>query len=75
MVGSKELAEKIQRIVGHHGTIIWDQSKPDGTPKKLMNVSKMKEMGWQYSTELEEGIEKTYEWFQAHIDQIKEVKL
>ena len=71
----KELAEKIQRIVGHHGTIIWDQSKPDGTPKKLMNVSKMKEMGWQYSTELEEGIEKTYEWFQAHIDQIKEVKL
>lgn len=71
----KELAEKIQRIIGHHGTIIWDQSKPDGTPKKLMNVSKMKEMGWQYSTELEEGIEKTYEWFQAHLDQIKEVKL
>ena len=71
----KELAEKIQRIVGHHGTIIWDQSKPDGTPKKLMNVSKMKEMGWQYSTELEEGIEKTYQWFQAHLDQIKEVKL
>ena len=52
----KELAETIQKVTGHQGEIIWDDSKPDGTPKKLMDVSKMKELGWQYSTELENGI-------------------
>ena len=54
----KELAETIQKAVGHQGEIIWDSSKPDGTPRKLMDVSKMKAMGWTYSTELDEGIEK-----------------
>lgn len=71
----KELAETIQKAVGHTGEIIWDASKPDGTPRKLMDVSKMKEIGWQYSTELVEGIEKTYEWFLNNIEEIKEVKI
>ena len=71
----KELAEMIQKIIGHQGNIIWDDSKPDGTPRKLMDVSKMKELGWQYSTELEDGIKKTYLWFLYNIDNIKEVKL
>ena len=71
----KELAETIQKAVGHQGEIIWDSTKPDGTPRKLMDVSKMKEIGWTYSTELEEGIQKTYEWFLEHIDTIKEIKL
>jgi GDP-L-fucose synthase len=71
----KELAETIQKITGHQGNIIWDVSKPDGTPKKLMDVSKMKELGWQYSTELEEGIKKTYQWFLDNIGTIKEIKL
>ena len=71
----KELAEMIQKIIGHQGNIIWDDSKPDGTPRKLMDVSKMKELGWQYSTELEDGIKKTYLWFLEKIDNIKEVKL
>ena len=71
----KELAEMIQMIIGHQGNIIWDDSKPDGTPRKLMDVSKMKELGWQYSTELEDGIKKTYLWFLENIDNIKEVKL
>ena len=71
----KELAEMIQKIIGHQGNIIWDESKPDGTPKKLMDVSKMRELGWQYSTELEDGIKKTYLWFLDNIDNIKEVKL
>ena len=71
----KELAETIQKVTGHQGEIIWDSSKPDGTPRKLMDVSKMKEMGWEYSTELQEGIEKTYAWFLENIDNIKEVKL
>ncbi|TMM29164.1 GDP-L-fucose synthase [Polaribacter aestuariivivens] len=71
----KELAETIQKVVGHKGQINWDLTKPDGTPRKLMDVSKMKELGWQYSTELEDGIEKTYKWFLKNIDSIKEVKL
>lgn len=71
----KELAETIQKVIGHQGNIIWDATKPDGTPRKLMNVSKMKKLGWQYSTELEDGIKKTYQWFLDNIDKIKEIKL
>ena len=71
----KELAETIQKVTGHQGNILWDASKPDGTPRKLMDVSKMKEIGWQYSTELEDGIKKTYQWFLENIDNIKEIKL
>ena len=69
----KELAEIIQKVTGHQGKILWDESKPDGTPRKLMDVSKMKNMGWTYSIELEEGIKKTYDWFLENIDSIKEV--
>ena len=64
----KELAETIQKATGHQGDIIWDSSKPDGTPRKLMDVSKMKSMGWTYSTELDKGIEKTYHWFLENIN-------
>ena len=71
----KELAETIQKVVGHQGEIIWDATKPDGTPRKLMDVSKMKDIGWQYSTELKEGIEQTYAWFLENIENIKEVKM
>ena len=71
----KELAETIQNIVGHKGEIRWDSSKPDGTPRKLMDVSKMKSMGWEYSTELDSGIQKTYNWFIDNINNFKEVKL
>jgi GDP-L-fucose synthase len=71
----RELAETIQNVIGHQGQIIWDAEKPDGTPRKLMDVSKMKAIGWQYSTELQEGIEKTYAWFLENIQDIKEVKI
>ena len=71
----KELAETIQRITGHQGKILWDSSKPDGTPRKLMDVSKMKALGWEYTTELDDGITKTYNWFLQNIDKIKEIKL
>jgi GDP-L-fucose synthase len=70
----KELAEKIQNAVGYEGEVIWDHTKPDGTPRKLMDVSKLKEMGWVYKTDLEEGIKNTYEWFQKTQD-FKQVKL
>ena len=71
----KELAETIQKVIGHQGNILWDANKPDGTPRKLMDVSKMKEIGWRYSTELEEGIKKTYTWFLKNMDSLKEIKL
>ena len=71
----KELAKTIQSVVGHEGEIIWDESKPNGTPRKLLDVSKMKELGWCYSTELTEGIEKTYQWFLENIKDLKLIKL
>lgn len=71
----KELAEIIQKTVGHQGQIIWDDSKPDGTPRKLMDVSKMHNLGWKHKTKLEDGIQRTYKWFLDNRDKIKEVKL
>lgn len=56
----KELAEMIQKIVGHTGSIIWDSTKPDGTPRKLMDVSKINQMGWKAKIGLEEGIKRVY---------------
>lgn len=71
----KELAELIQSVVGHNGEIKWDASKPDGTPRKLMDVSKMQELGWRHQVELKQGIEKTYNWFLENQGHIKEVKI
>lgn len=59
----RELANTIARAVGYQGDILWDTSKPDGTPRKLLDVSLLKRLGWQYSVELDEGIERTYQWF------------
>lgn len=59
----KQLAELIQSVVGHHGEIVWDSDKPDGTPRKLMNVERLKGLGWSAKTSLSEGIERTYRWF------------
>jgi GDP-L-fucose synthase len=70
----KDLAETIQKIVGHQGEIIWDATKPDGTPRKLMDISKMHELGWKHQVNLEEGITKTYAWFIENIKNFKEVK-
>ena len=69
----KELAETIQKVIGHKGNIIWDKSKPDGAPRKLLDVSKIKETGWQYSTELENGIKMTYQWYLDNLDTIKKI--
>lgn len=71
----RELAELIQKIVGHQGEIIWDITKPDGTPRKLMDVSKMEQAGWKAKTSLEEGVKKTYSWFLEHQESFKEVKM
>jgi len=71
----KQLAETIQKITAHQGEIVWDAEKPDGTPRKLMDVSKMHDLGWKHKTQLEDGIQKTYNWFLKNIDNYKQVKL
>ena len=71
----KDLAELIQKVVGHEGEIIWDSSKPDGTPRKLMNVDRMKNVGWRASIRLDEGIENTYNWFLKNTHNYKNVKI
>ena len=71
----KDLALLIQKITGHTGQIIWDSSKPDGTPRKLMNVDLMKKEGWSFKTGLSEGIEKTYQWFLENEKSLKKIKI
>ncbi|MBA4321128.1 MAG: GDP-fucose synthetase, partial [Flavobacterium sp.] len=68
-----ELAATIQKIVGHTGDVIWDDTKPDGTPRKLMDVSKMNNIGWKHQVNLEEGIQKTYNWFLENIENFKQI--
>jgi GDP-L-fucose synthase len=63
-IAIKKLAEIIAEVVGFKGEILWDTSKPDGTPKKLMDVSKMEKLGWKASISLQEGIESVYQIFQ-----------
>ena len=70
-ISIKELAETIQKITGHKGEIIWDAKKPDGNLKKLMDISKINKLGWEYTTELKVGVEKTYAWFLENIENIK----
>ena len=62
----KELAATVAEVVGYEGDIIWDSSKPDGTPRKLLDVSRLKALGWAPQISLREGIASTYEWFLAN---------
>ncbi len=59
----KELTELVAKVIGYEGEIKWDPSKPNGTPRKLLDVSKAKNLGWEYKTELEDGIKLAYEDF------------
>ena len=62
----RELAETVRRVVRYKGSITWDASKPDGTPRKLLDVSRIQSLGWKAKIPLEEGIESTYEWFKKY---------
>ena len=59
----RELVETVAKVVGFEGQITFDTTKPDGTPRKLMDVSRLKALGWQYSVSLEQGLESAYQWF------------
>jgi len=67
----KDLAETIKNIVGFEGEIIWDDSKPDGTPRKLLDVSKLNDLGWKAKTPLVDGIRQTYEWFKSNQENLR----
>jgi len=59
----RETARTIKEVVGFEGELIFDKTRPDGAPRKLIDVSRLSSMGWKYTTELEEGLKKTYEWY------------
>ena len=59
----KELVETVAEVTGFKGEIIWDRSKPDGTPRKLMDVSRLHTLGWRHSVALKEGLSDTFQWF------------
>ena len=67
----KELAETVKEIVGFEGNLIWDTTKPDGTPRKLMDVTKLHDLGWKYTIELREGIALAYQDFLKNHDTLR----
>ena len=66
----KELAVMVKEIVGFGGEVVWDSSKPDGTPRKLLDVSRLHSLGWHAKTGLREGVDKTYDWYVKHCSQL-----
>ncbi|WP_422461130.1 MULTISPECIES: GDP-L-fucose synthase [unclassified Endozoicomonas] len=69
----RELAETMKQVVGFEGDIVFDTSKPDGTPRKLMDVSRLHRMGWKSSVSLQDGLGMTYRWFLEHAAQLRSV--
>ena len=69
-ISIKELTELIANVVGYTGDIKWDTSKPNGTPRKVMNVDKLLDLGWKPKVDIAEGVTKTYEWFKQNYDRI-----
>lgn len=65
----KELVETVAKVTGFTGEIVWDTTKPDGAPRKLMDVSLLRKLGWEYNIELSEGLKDTYDWFTQHQEQ------
>ena len=63
----KQLAEKVVATVGFEGQLCWDQDKPNGTPRKLIDVSKLHRLGWHHKVEIDEGVRKLYAWYQASL--------
>jgi GDP-L-fucose synthase len=63
-----ELAECVAGVVGYHGEIRWNPSKPDGTPRKLLDVQRINDLGWRAAISLVEGVRATYDWFLDHQD-------
>ncbi len=69
-ISIKELTEMIANVVEYKGRIVWDTSKPNGTPRKVMNVDKLKSLGWEPKVDLKTGLQQTYSWFKENYDWI-----
>ena len=69
----KEIAETVASVVGYEGETHWDSSKPDGTPQKLLDVSKLRDAGWEASIGMREGLESTVAWYREHAADLREV--
>jgi len=67
----KMLAESVAKVVGFSGEIAFDTSKPDGAPRKLMNVDRLRKMGWAYETELDDGLRHSYQWFLRNAENVR----
>ncbi|MCD9477847.1 GDP-L-fucose synthase [Photobacterium phosphoreum] len=67
----REMAETMAKVVGFKGDVVFDSTKPDGTPRKLMDVTRLADLGWQYKISLEQGLTHTYEWFLANQDNFR----
>lgn len=67
----KELTETVARVVGYRGEVVWDVTKPDGAPRKLMQVDRLKALGWQYSISLADGLKNAYQWFLDNQDNFR----
>ena len=67
----KELAEAVSEVVGFEGDLVFDSSKPDGTPRKLLDTSTLQDLGWAPETSLRDGLATTYEWFLTHTDDFR----
>jgi GDP-L-fucose synthase len=67
----RELAETIARVTGFTGQLVWDATKPDGAPRKLLEVSRLRSLGWQASITLEDGLRDAYGWYLAHLDEAR----
>jgi len=67
----RELATRVAQVVGFRGELVFDTSKPDGTPRKLLDVRRLHALGWRASTDLDTGLRRTYEWFRAHEAQLR----
>jgi GDP-L-fucose synthase len=63
----RELAETMARVTGFRGRLVFDASKPDGAPRKLLDVGRMQQLGWRAGIDLESGLKETYEWFRASL--------
>lgn len=72
-ISIRELAELVARTVGYEGELTQDTSKPDGTPRKLLDVSRLSALGWHASIGLDEGIAATYAWYLEHQDSFRSV--
>jgi GDP-L-fucose synthase len=70
-VSIRQLAELVARTVGYQGELIQDTSKPDGTPRKLLDVSRINTLGWKAGIPLEEGIQETYQWFLNNLSDLR----